>query len=53
MDNRRISSTRIKVELQSELNVAISESIIKRRAHEADLFDRVARRKAICQQTKS
>ena len=45
MVNRRISSTRIKAELQSELNVAISESTIKGRAHEAGLFDRVARKK--------
>ena len=44
MANRRISSTRIKAELQSELNVAISESTIKRRAHEAGLFDHVTRR---------
>ena len=45
MTNRRISSTRSKAELQSELNVAIYESTIKRRAHEAGLFDRVARKK--------
>ena len=45
MANRRISSTRVKAELQFELNVAISESIIKRRADEAGLFDRVARNK--------
>ena len=53
MANRRVSSTRIKSELQSELNAAISESTIKRRAHEAGLFDHVARKKAVCQQTKS
>ena len=53
MANRRISSTRIKAELRSELNAAISESTIKRRAHEADLFARIARKKAVCQQTKS
>ena len=43
--NHRISSTRIKSELQSELNVAISESIIQRRAHDANLFGRVAKKK--------
>ena len=45
MTNRRISSTRSKAELQSELNVAISESTIKRRAYEAGFFDRVVRKK--------
>ena len=42
MANHRISSTRIKTELQSELNVDISKSTIKRRAHETG---RVTRKK--------
>ena len=48
MADRRISSTRIKAELQFELNVAISESTIKRRAHKVGLFGRVARKKPYC-----
>ena len=44
MANCRTLSTRIKAELQFELNAAISESTINRRAHEASLFGRVARK---------
>ncbi|CAM4749411.1 unnamed protein product [Rotaria magnacalcarata] len=43
--NRRISSSTIKAELQSELNITISESTTKRRAHEAGFYGRAARKK--------
>ena len=36
--NRRISSSSVKVELQNELNITISEITIRRRAHEVGLF---------------
>ena len=39
--NRRISSPSAKVELQNELNITISETTVRRRAHEVDLFGRV------------
>ena len=43
--NRRISSSSssVKSELQNELNIAISETTIRRRAHEVSLFGGVAR----------
>ncbi|CAF3920554.1 unnamed protein product [Rotaria magnacalcarata] len=44
--NRRISSSTIKVELQSELSITISESAIKRRPHEAAFCGRVAKKKS-------
>ena len=43
--NRRILSSSAKVELQNELNITISETKIRQRAHEVGLFDRVTRRK--------
>lgn len=43
--DRRISASTIKAELQSEFNVTISETTIKRRAHEIGLYGRVARKK--------
>ena len=43
--NRGISSSSVKAELQNELNVTISETTIRRRAHEVSLFGRVARTK--------
>ena len=36
--NRRISSSSVKVELQNELNITISETPIRHRAHEVGLF---------------
>ena len=51
--NRWISSTRIKAELQYEINVAISESTIKRRAHKSWSFWSYCQKKAVYQQTKS
>ena len=45
MANRRISSSQIKAAFQSDLNVAVSESTVKRRADEAGLFGRLARNK--------
>ena len=45
--NRRILSTSIKAQLQTEINITISESTIRRRANEIGLHDRVARKKAI------
>ena len=43
--NRRISSTSIKAQLQTEINIIISESTIRRRANEIGLHSRVARKK--------
>ena len=43
--NRRISSSSVKVELHNQLNIFISETTIRRRAHEVSLFGRVARKK--------
>ena len=43
--NRRKSSTSVKAELQTELNITISETTIRRRAHEIGLYGRVARKK--------
>jgi transposase len=43
--NRRISSSKIKAEFQKKLAVTISEMAIKRRAHEIELYGRVARKK--------
>ena len=43
--DRRESSTFVKAELQTELNITISETTIRRRAHEIGLYGRVARKK--------
>ena len=43
MTHRRISSSQTKAELQSDLNVALSESTVKRWAREAGLFGQVVR----------
>ena len=43
--NRRKSSTSVKAELQTELNITISQTTIHRRAHEIGLYGRVARKK--------
>lgn len=43
--NRRISASTVKAELQTELNITISESTIRRRAHEIGLYGRIARKK--------
>ena len=43
--NRRISSSSVKVEPQNELNITISETTIRRRAHEVGLYGRVALKK--------
>ena len=40
--NRRKSATSVKAELESDLKVIISESIVRRRLHEVDLYGRVA-----------
>ena len=36
-----MSSSSMKVELQNKLNITISETTIRRQAHEADLFGRM------------
>ena len=43
--NRRISWSSVKVELQNEPNITISETTIRRRAPEVGLFGRVASKK--------
>ena len=43
--NRRKSATSVKAELENELKVIISESTVRRRLHEVDLYGRVARKK--------
>ena len=43
--DRRKASTSVKAELQIELNITISETRIRRRAHEIGLYGRVARKK--------
>ena len=40
--NRRMSSSFVTVELKSKLNSTISETKVRRRVHEVDLFGRVA-----------
>ena len=44
--DRRKSSTSVKGELETELNITISQTTIRRRAHEIGLYGRVARKKA-------
>ena len=43
--DRRKSSTSVKDELQTELNITTSETTIRRRAHEIGLYGRVALKK--------
>ena len=43
--DRRKSSTSVKAELQTELNITSPETTIRRRAHEIGLYGRVARKK--------
>ena len=43
--DRRKSSKSVKAELQTELNITISETKIGRRAHEIGLYGRVPRKK--------
>ena len=43
--DRRKLSTSVKAELQTELNITISQTTIRRRAHEIGLYGRVARKK--------
>ena len=45
--NRRKSAASIKTELENELKVIISESTVRRRLHEVDLYGRVARKKTL------
>ncbi|CAF3657074.1 unnamed protein product, partial [Rotaria sp. Silwood1] len=45
--NRRKSALAVKIELQTELNITVSESTISRRAHEIGLYGRVARKKPL------
>lgn len=42
--DRRKSAAALKAELQTSLNIAISESTIRRRLHEVGLYGRVARK---------
>ena len=49
--DRRKSSTSVKGELQTELNIRISETTIRRRAHEIGLYGRVARKKRYLNKT--
>ena len=49
--DRRKSSTSVKAELQSELNIRISETTIRRRAHKIGLYGRVARKKRYLNKT--
>ena len=51
--DRRKSASSVKVELQTELQIAISESTVRRRPYEIGLYGRVARKKTVCQQGKS
>ena len=43
--NRRKPAASVKAELESELQVIISESTVRRRLHEVGLYGRVARKK--------
>lgn len=43
--DRRKSASAVKVELQDELGISLSESTIRRRAHEIGLYGRVARKR--------
>ena len=45
--NRRKSALAVKTEIQTELNITVSESTIRLQAHEIDLYDRVARKKPL------
>ena len=43
--NRREPAAAVKAELETSLNIVISESTVRRRLHEAGLYGRVARKK--------
>ena len=43
--DRRKSASAVKVEIENELGISLHVDTIKNRAHEARLFDRVARKK--------
>ena len=43
--NRRELAAAVKAELETSLNIVISESTVRRRLHEAGLYGRVARKK--------
>ena len=49
--DRPKSSTSVKAELQTELNITISATTIRRRAHEIGLYGRVARKKPYLNKT--
>ena len=51
--NRPEPAAAVKAELETSLNIVISESTVRRRLHEAGLYGRVARKKALCQQNQS
>ena len=45
--NRRISAHVVRVEIEVELGMTLNANTIRNRAHEAGLFDRVARKKPL------
>ena len=45
--NRRLSAHKVKAEIESELRISLNVHTIQNRAHEAELFDRVARKKPL------
>ena len=51
--DRRKSSTSVKAELQTELNITISQTTIRRQAHEIGLYGRVARKKSYLNKANS
>ena len=51
--NRHLSADKVKVEIESELQISLNVNTIGNRAHEAGLFGRVALKKIISQQGQS
>ena len=49
--DRRKSASMVKVEIENELEISLHVDTIRKRAHE--LFGRVARKKALCEQDQS
>ena len=45
---RRKSAASVKFELENELKVIISESMIRRRLHKVSLYECAARKKILC-----
>ena len=45
--NRRILAHAVKAEIESELGISLHANTIRNRAHEAGLFDRIARKKPL------